>query len=160
MNLPIIFPIVLMPTSKCIFVFCVCQISSHKHFFGLFNQDVFSGICCMFFFCCFFNRLNTPKKTDITFFHQVIEFCFFLLGKFLDFLAINQSLSERKDIFVPWLLKLPFVLVVLQLSWVLFSPQSSWIMQSGLAPFPWCQGFCGIVPNRLVSWVIRQGLKF
>ena len=41
--------------------------------------------------------------------------------------------------------------------------QLSWITWSGLAPFPGCQGSCGIVPNgptgSVVFFNIRQGLK-
>ena len=44
------------------------------------------------------------------------------------------------------------------------SPQLSWTRQSGLAPFPGCQGSCGILPNGLADSVvffnIRQGLKY
>ena len=63
--------------------------------------------------------------------------------------AIDHSLPERKIIFVPSLLK--------------FSPLLSWIMRCGLAPFPGCQGSCGIVPNGpaslVVSFNIHHGLK-
>ena len=36
----------------------------------------------------------------------------------LELLVINHGLSERKIIFVPWLLKLSHVLVVLKFAWV------------------------------------------
>ena len=84
-------------------------------------------------------------------------------AKLLELLAIDHSSSERRIIFVPRWLKFSHVLVVLQLAWVRTSPQLSWITQSGLAPFPGCQGSCGIVPNgpagSVVSFNIRQGLK-
>ena len=85
------------------------------------------------------------------------------LGKLLELLAINQSSPERRESFVPLLLKLFHVLVVLQLAWLRISPQLSWITQSGLVPFRGCHCYCGIVPNvhagLVLSLNIRQGLK-
>ena len=84
-------------------------------------------------------------------------------AKLLELLAIDHSLSEKRIIFVPQWLKFSHVLVVLQLAWVRASPQLSWITRSGLAPFPGCQGSCGIVSNGsaglVVSFNICQGLK-
>ena len=84
-------------------------------------------------------------------------------AKLLELLAIDHSSSKRRIIFAPRWLKFSHVVVVLQLAWVRTSPQLSWITQSGLAPFPGCQGSCGIVPNgpagSVVSFNIRQGLK-
>ena len=65
-----------------------------------------------------------------------IELLFLIILKLL---AINHSSSERRDIFVPRLLKLSHVLVVLQLAWVLISWELSSITRSGLVPFPGCQ---------------------
>ena len=97
------------------------------------------------------------------FFWQIVEIHCFFLGKFLEILATNHSLSKRRDIFVPQLLELPHVLIVLQLAWMHSSPQLSWITQSGLAPYPGCQDSCGMVPNGSpgsnVSFNICQGLK-
>ena len=42
---------------------------------------------------------------------------FITFAKLLELLAINHS-SERRDVFVPRLLKLSHVLVVLQLAWM------------------------------------------
>ena len=84
-------------------------------------------------------------------------------AKLLELLAIDHSSSKRRIIFAPRWLKFSHVVVVLQLAWVRTSLQLSWITQSGLAPFPGCQGSCGIVPNgpagSVVSFNIRQGLK-
>ena len=43
---------------------------------------------------------------------------------------------------------------LLSVTWVRTFLQLSWITQSGLAPFPECHGFCGIVPNGLAGLVI------
>ena len=78
----------------------------------------------------------------------------------MELLAIDHSLSVRRIIFVPWWLKFSHVL---QLAWVRTFPQLSWITRSGLAPFPGCQGSCGIVPNgpacSVFSFNMRQCLK-
>ena len=83
--------------------------------------------------------------------------------KLLKLLAINHSLSERRIICVPWLLKLSHVLFFFITCMVVHFPELSWIVQSGLAPFPGCQGSCGIVPNGpadlVISFHICQGLK-
>ena len=84
-------------------------------------------------------------------------------SQLLELLANNHSLSERRIIFLPWLLKFYHVLVVLELTQVCTFLQLSWIKGSGLAPFPGCQGSCGIVSNRLVGLVMSfnvcKGLK-
>ena len=64
-------------------------------------------------------------QIDIEEIAEEAEFCRFFLGKFSELLAINHSLYERRDIFVPWLLTLSHVLVVLKLVWVRPSPQMS-----------------------------------
>ena len=96
-------------------------------------------------------------KTGMNFFRRTTKFHSSFLGKFLKLLAINQGSSKRREIFVPWLLKLTHVVFILQRVWVHTSPQSA------LAPFPGCQGFFDIVPNgsagSFVSFNICQGLK-
>ena len=97
------------------------------------------------------------KRTNKTFIHDLFPQSGGILLFFswkLEFLAINQGSSERRDIFVPRLLKLSYILVVLHLAWTWTSPQWSWIMQSSLAPFPGCQGLCGIVPNGHANLVV------
>ena len=80
-----------------------------------------------FFFFFFFNRLlHKPKLLLII---DLLPF-----AKIVELLAINHSLSERRDNFVPQLMKLSHILVVLQLARVCISPQLSWITQSGLFP--------------------------
>ena len=68
----------------------------------------------------------------------------------MELLAINQSLSERRIIFVPRLLKFSHGLVYLD-SVIQFSTFSK------------MSGFCGTVPNGpvglVVSFNICQGLK-
>ena len=56
-----------------------------------------------------------------------------LLTNLMELLVINQSLSERRNVFVPCCLKLFILLVALQLAWVRTSPQLRWITRSGLA---------------------------
>ena len=92
--------------------------------------------------------LSTPYlfNVDLIFFHQTEEFhhfFFFFFGKFLELLAINHSLSERRDI-VTQLLKLYHFLVVLQLAWVPTSLQFIFITRLGLVLSPGCQSSCGI----------------
>ena len=55
-----------------------------------------------------------------------------LFAILLELLA-HHSLPERRNIFVPWWLKLFRVQVVLQLAWVCTSLQLSWITWSSLA---------------------------
>ena len=87
----------------------------------------------------------------------------FPFAKLLELLPVNNSSSEKRDIFVPRLSKLYHVLLDLQLAWVRTSPQLSWIRRSIFAFVPGCQGSYGIVPNRSAGLVIfhniRQGLK-
>ena len=79
-----------------------------------------------------------------------------LFRKLLELLAINQSLSEGRIIFVPRLLKFSHVLCV-------YFPTVELDNMIWLATFPGCQGFCGIVQighdSYIVSFNIRQGLK-
>ena len=110
---------------------------------------------------------STLENTVNFFIHNVFppnnRICCFFLEKSWELLGINHSLSERRDIFVSQLLKLSHVLVVLQLAWVPTSLKLSCIMQSGLALFLGCLGFCGIAPNEpvdsVVSFSIPQDLK-
>ena len=109
---------------------------------------------------------DSTIKSDKTFFRGTAELHRFFLGKFLELLAINLSLSERRDIFIfgPRLLKLSHGLVVLQFPCVRTSLQLSWITQFSLTPYLECQGSCDIAPNgpagSVLSLNICQGLKF
>ena len=68
--------------------------------------------------------LTHPEKTYID---------LLLFVNLLELLVINHSLSERRNIFVLWWLKLSCVLVILQLPWVHTSSQLIWITSSNLA---------------------------
>ena len=100
-------------------------------------------------------RLHKPKLLLIV---DLVHFV-----KLLKLLAINHSLSKRRNIFVPQLLKLSHFLVVLQLARVLNLLQLRWITRTDLVPFPGCQSSCGIISNGsgglVVSFVIRKRLK-
>ena len=77
-----------------------------------------------------------------------------LFAKHLKLLAVNYSLSERRIIFVPRLLKFSRVLVIFQLAWVRTSAQLSWIMRSSLACFLGSQVSYEIVPSGTVGLVV------
>ena len=101
----------------------------------------------------FFNVLN---KIDIRELYKPKLFLvidLLLFAKLLELLAIDYSSSDRRTIFIPRWLKFSHVLVVLQHAWVRTSPQLSGIRRSDLAPFPECQGSCGIVPNGPAGFV-------
>ena len=77
--------------------------------------------------------------------------------KLLDLLAINHSLSERRDSFVPHLLKLSYVLFFLQLTWVRTSSQFSSIIcntiwfstLSRVSTFLWHSSKCTLCSSRV-----------
>ena len=81
-------------------------------------------------------------------------------AKLLELLALDHSSSEKRMIFAPWWLKFSGCFITYMGA---HFPQLNWITQSGLAPFPGCQGSCGIVPNgaagSVVSFSIHEDLK-
>ena len=81
----------------------------------------------------------------------------------MELLVIYDSFSDRRIIFVPWLLKFFHVLVVLQLAWVRTSLAVELDNAIRFSTLPGCLGSSGIVLNEpagsAISFNIRQGLK-
>ena len=81
-----------------------------------------------------FSHDRSNLKTIILTYTQTsyfIKLTYSRLQNLLELSVINHISSEKRNIFVPWWLKLSHVLVVLQLEWLRSSLQLRWITRSG-----------------------------